>query len=62
MTGTEIKELLKKKRIYQWEVADALRINEFTLSRWLRGEVDSLKEEDILSAISKIEEGGHKNG
>ena len=32
MQGKEIKELIQKKRLHQWEVAEELNINEFTLS------------------------------
>lgn len=51
MTGKEIKQLIQKKRLYQWEIAKELNINEFTLSRWLRDTVSEEREELILNAI-----------
>lgn len=54
MTGKEIQELIKQKRLYQWEVAQELHINEFTLSRWLRGTLDKGREKVILQAIERL--------
>ena len=54
MTGKDIQNLIKKKRLYQWEVAQELGINEFTLSRWLRGTLTQEREETILNAIKKL--------
>lgn len=51
MTGYELKELMKKKRIRQCEVARELNINEFTLSRWLREDIDDEKSNRIFQAI-----------
>ena len=54
MTGKEIQELIKQKRLYQWEVAQELHINEFTLSRWLRGTLGKEREKSILQAIERL--------
>lgn len=54
MKGTEIKSLIKKKRLRQWEVAQELHINEFTLSRWLRGTLGKEREEAVLKAIESL--------
>lgn len=54
MQGKEIKELIQKKRLYQWEVAKELGINEFTLSRWLRNPLDEKREKAILYAIDRL--------
>lgn len=51
MTGAEIQNLIKKERLFQWEVAEKLKINEFTLSRWLRSNLSEDKEKAILEAI-----------
>ena len=51
MTGQDLKVLIKKKRIRQYEVARELNINEFTLSRWLREEMDEEKHDRIYNAI-----------
>ena len=57
MTGKELKEIIQSKRLYQWEVARVMNINEFTLSRWLRGDVPADKAEKILEAIELLEKG-----
>jgi DNA-binding transcriptional regulator YiaG len=54
MTANEIKQILKEKRIYQWEVAKALGITEFTLTRWLREDLSAEKAEQIMLAVDKV--------
>ena len=54
MNGNDVQAILKEKRIYQWEVARELQINEFTLSRWLRGTLSEEREKDILQAIENL--------
>lgn len=58
MDGNEIREIIKKKRLYQWEIAEELHINEFTLSRWLRGSLTREREQRILEAIQRVLERG----
>lgn len=52
MTSNEIKKVMKNERIYQWELAKAIGISEFTLSRWLRGSLSKEHEEIIINAIN----------
>lgn len=52
MTSNEIKKIMKNERIYQWELAKAIGISEFTLSRWLRGSLSKEHEEVIIKAIN----------
>jgi len=54
MDGAELKNLIQKKRLHQWEIAKELQMSEFTLSRWLRGEVNEEKEQKILEAITNL--------
>lgn len=54
MSGQEVKDLLRKERLFQWELAAALNISEFTLSRWLRGTLNTEHEAAVLSAIDKL--------
>lgn len=56
MTGQEVRELLRRKRLYHWELAKEMRISEFTLSRHLRGPLDDKKEQAILAAIDRLTE------
>lgn len=58
MNGKEIQELIKKNRLFQWEVAQELHVNEFTLSRWLRGTLSKEREETILKAIKRLADKG----
>lgn len=56
MTGQEVRELLRQKRIYQWEVARALAVSEFTLVRWLRnGPLSEERAQAIRGAIERLE-------
>jgi len=55
MTGQEVRELLRRNRLYHWELAKEMGISEFTLSRYLRGPLDSKKEQAILAAIDRLE-------
>lgn len=54
MTANEIKQILKEKRIYQWEVAKVLGITEFTLTRWLRDDLPAEKADQIMLAVKDI--------
>ena len=58
MNGKDIQNLIKKKRLFQWEIAQEIGINEFTLSRWLRNDIDEAKEQMILNAITKLSKQG----
>ena len=54
MDANQIKQILKEKRIYQWEVAKALGITEFTLTRWLREDLPDEKADQIMLAVKDI--------
>lgn len=54
MTGKEIQEIIKRNRLYQWEVAQELHISEFTLSRWFRENLNEEREKLILEAVEKL--------
>jgi len=55
MNGEDVRAMLRQKRIYQWEVARAMNVSEYALCRWLRGPLDSEKEQAILRAIERLE-------
>ena len=55
MPNSNIKELLRKKRIYQWEIAAKLNVSEITFCRWLRQDLPEEKQLQILSAIAEID-------
>lgn len=51
MTNLEIRNALKKKRMYNYELAELLGITEFTLSRKLRKELPDEEKKKILEII-----------
>lgn len=61
METNQIKQILKEKRIYQWEVAKALGITEFTLTRWLRDDLPEDRSEQILEAIDNLSQKSNEN-
>ena len=55
MANADIREILRKKRIRHYEVADQLGISEYTFCKWLRTELPPDKREEVLKAIKQIE-------
>jgi transposase len=53
-----VKDKINKSGLRQWEVAEKLRISEFTLSRWLRRpeQLDEQKINEIEIAINELNE------
>ena len=54
-----IKKKIKESNLKQWQIAEAMGISEFTLSRWLRRpeKLDKDKKEKIEAAIRNIKKG-----
>lgn len=57
MNNIEIRQAIKKHRLYNYEVAEALGISEFTLSRKLRNELGQEEKEKILDIIEILVKG-----
>ena len=55
MNNIEIRELIEKRRLKHWELANALGINPCTFSKWLRLEVTEKRKQEIIKAINSIE-------
>ena len=53
MNNAKIRSLMDKHKIKQWQLAEILNINEFTLSRKFRHEIPA-DEQDLI--ITKIED------
>lgn len=51
MTNIEIRNALKEKRMFNYELAELLGISEFTLSRKLRKELPKEEKQRILQII-----------
>lgn len=59
MNGEDVRAMLKERRIFQWELARALGISEFTLVRWLRsGPLSEERAKAIQDAIGRLERPG----
>ena len=59
MPNSEIREIIRKNRIFHYEIAEALGISEPAFSKWLRSEMDSEKKEKVIQAIDSIRGGGN---
>ncbi len=55
--GKEIRTLLKKYKMKQWELATKLDVTEGTLIRWLRTELPIEKKEHIINIIQNYKGG-----
>lgn len=53
MANEDIKKLIKKKRLFQYEVADAMGISEGYLATILRKPLSEVKKREVLDAIEK---------
>lgn len=54
MANEEIRNIMNKKRIRQYEVAEILGVTEVTFSRWLRKELPDDKKKLVINAINDI--------
>ena len=53
MLNDAIKQKIAGAGLKQWQIADALNVNEGTLCRWLRHELTEDQRSRILEAIEK---------
>ena len=56
MTNKEIRELMKKEKIYLWQVAEVLVIHETTLIKRFRTEMSDDHKNQVLTAIKVIKQ------
>ena len=56
MNNYEVKEMMKKSRFFQYEIASAMYMNEESLSRWFRKPLTEQQIERITNAIKKLKE------
>jgi len=56
-----IKEKIANSKVRQWEIAEKIGVNEFTLSRYLRrpNKLSKEKLQQIIEALEKLEKGDH---
>lgn len=56
MNNKDIRNLLKEKGIFNWQLADKLGISEATLTRKLRRELPTEEKEKLIKVIKKMED------
>lgn len=56
MANLEIKQVIQKNRLKQWEIANQLGISEYTLCRKLRKELPKEEKDKIFNAIEELKE------
>ena len=61
MANEDIKNLIKKKRLFQYEVADAMGISEGYLTTILRKPLSDERRKNVLAAITKLTEEETRN-
>lgn len=54
MKNQELRQALIKSNVKQWQLARKIGINEFTLSRRLRDELDEKTKQEYLQYIEEI--------
>ena len=54
MHNMDIRQAIKMKRLFYFEVAQALGIADSTFSRWMRQEMPQEKKKNILSVIDQL--------
>lgn len=60
MNNLEVREAMKKSRLFGYEVAEALGISETHFSRKLRKELPGDEKAKILAVIEKLANGGER--
>ena len=61
MANEDIKNLIKKKRLFQYEVADTMGISEGYLTTILRKPLSDERRKKVLTAITKLTEEETRN-
>ena len=61
MANEDIQNLIKKKRLFQYEVADAMGISEGYLTTILRKPLSDERRKKVLTAITKLTEEETRN-
>ena len=52
--NVEIRQAIAERRLYYYEVAEAIGISSFTFSTWMRNELPDDKKQMILETIKRI--------
>lgn len=57
----DIKKLIRQNRYFNYEIAEAIGINEVSFSRWFRRELTEEQKQQIINALEALK-GGDNNG
>ena len=57
MNNEQLKVLMKENKIYMWQVAKHLNVNETSFCKWFREELSEVRKQQVLSAIEEIKLG-----
>ena len=60
MKNVEIRDVIKRNRIFFYEIAAELGVSEYTFCRWLRQELTDEKKAAIFAALDRLTEQGTK--
>lgn len=50
----EVRDFLKAKRVFMWEVAERIGVHETTVIRWMRTELPEDKKQAIMEAAAAV--------
>lgn len=59
--NSQIKEIIKQSRFFNYEIAEAIGISEISFSKWFRKPINEEKKNMILCAIEKLKDGERDN-
>lgn len=50
----DIRDLMSKKRVHHYEVADEMGVDRTTFSRWMQKEMSAERKDSIREAVKKV--------
>lgn len=62
MNNQQIRQLIKRKHLFLWQVAEEIGICEMTLIRWLRTDLADDKKNKILNAVKSLVQKSNNRG
>lgn len=50
----ELRAIIKKRRLHNYEIAEKLKVSEYTFCRWMRSELDLEHKAKVEKAIEEV--------
>lgn len=50
----EIRAIIKKRRLHNYEIAEKLKVSEYTFCRWMRNELDPEHKAKVEKAVEEV--------